>query len=131
MIPIVNENDTIATEEIEFGDNDNLSAIVGVLASADLVIILSDIDGLFTEDPRTNNEAKIIHHVEKIDHNIMEMSGDSISKVGTGGMRTKITAAKYATKHGVNLIIANSNKENILYRICDGEIIGTLFQKEI
>ena len=128
VIPVVNENDTISTFEIKFGDNDTLSAIVASLINADLLILLSDIDGLYTDNPRTNPDARFIEVVEKIDENILNMAkSDTGSSVGTGGMNTKIHAASIATKSGADMIIANSKDIHILYRIMDGRNFGTFF----
>lgn len=127
-IPIVNENDTVTTYEIEFGDNDTLSAIVAALVDADLLILLSDIDGLYTDDPRKNPNAKFIEQVDHLSDELMEMGKDTTgSSVGTGGMGTKLVAAKIATKSNVDMIIANSKDIGILHRILDGEKEGTLF----
>lgn len=127
-IPIVNENDTISTFEIEFGDNDTLSAIVAALIGADLLILLSDIDGLYTDNPRNNPDAKFIPVVEKLDDSIMSMGkAETGSSVGTGGMSTKLIAAKIATMSGSDMIIANSEDVRIIHRIMDGRDIGTLF----
>ena len=128
VIPIVNENDTISTFEIKFGDNDTLSAIVASLIDADLLILLSDIDGLYSDNPRTNPDAKFISLVEKIDDSILEMGkAETGSSIGTGGMNTKIHAAQIATKSGADMIIANSEDIHILHRIMDGRDFGTLF----
>ena len=128
VIPVVNENDTISTFEIKFGDNDTLSAIVASLINADLLILLSDIDGLFTDNPRTNPDAEFIDVVEKIDDKILAMAkAETGSSVGTGGMNTKIHAASIATKSGADMIIANSADIHILHRIMDGRDFGTLF----
>ena len=136
IIPIVNENDTIATYEMNFekdsdtliGDNDTLSAIVAALVEADLLILLSDIDGLYTDDPRKNPEAKFIDLVEELTDDYMKMGKESTgSNVGTGGMNTKMTAAKIATNAGADMIIANSRDVGILHRILDGRKEGTLF----
>lgn len=126
-IPIVNENDTVATEEIVYGDNDTLSAIVGKLVSADLLILLSDIDGLYNEDPRINQNAKLISEVHEITNKIECMAGGAGSANGTGGMCTKISAAKVATANGIDMIIANASIDNIIGAIIDGNEIGTLF----
>lgn len=129
VIPIVNENDTVATYEIEFGDNDSLSAIVAALIEADLLILLSDIDGLYTDNPRSNKDAKFIEHVETLDDEIMKMGkAETGSSVGTGGMNTKLMAAKIATSSGADMIIANGEDMRILHRIMDGRKIGTFFQ---
>ena len=128
VIPIVNENDTISTFEIKFGDNDTLSAIVASLIDADLLILLSDIDGLYSDNPRTNPDAIFISLVEKIDDSILEMGkAETGSSIGTGGMNTKIHAAQIATKSGADMIIANSEDIHILHRIMDGRDFGTLF----
>ena len=128
-IPIVNENDTIATYEIEFGDNDTLSAVVAALIGADLLILLSDIDGLFTDDPHLNKKARFIDVVESIDAHLIEMGkGTTGSSVGTGGMATKLKAAKLATSAGADMIIANGEDFHIIHRIINGECCGTLFR---
>lgn len=127
-IPVVNENDTVATYEIEIGDNDTLSAIVAALVEADLLILLSDIDGLFTDDPRKNPNAEFVHQVDELTDELLEMGKESTgSSVGTGGMNTKLIAAKIATKSGMDMIIANSADIGILHRILAGENEGTLF----
>lgn len=127
-IPIVNENDTVATYEIEIGDNDTLSAIVAALIDADLLILLSDIDGLYTDDPRTNPDAEFIEQVDELTDELMGMGKASTgSSVGTGGMNTKMIAAKIATKSDVDMIIANSKDLGVLHRILRGENEGTLF----
>ena len=128
VIPIVNENDTVATYEIEFGDNDSLSAIVAALVEADLLILLSDIDGLYTDDPRKNKDAQFIQMVEELSEELMEMGKASTgSDVGTGGMNTKLIAAKIATSSHIDMVIANSKDIKVLHRILDGQNIGTLF----
>ena len=131
VIPIVNENDTIATYEIEIGDNDTLSAIVAALIDADLLILLSDVDGLYTDDPRKNKEARFIETVEHIDEKLMHMGKESTgSSVGTGGMNTKLVAAKMATSAGADMVIANSADIRIIHRIMDGRNLGTFFCAE-
>ena len=131
VIPIVNENDTIATYEIEIGDNDTLSAIVAALIDADLLILLSDVDGLYTDDPRKNKEARFIETVEHIDEKLMHMGKESTgSSVGTGGMNTKLVAAKIATSAGADMVIANSADIRIIHRIMDGRNLGTFFCAE-
>lgn len=128
VIPVVNENDTVATYEIEIGDNDTLSAIVTALVGADLLILLSDIDGLFTDDPRKNPDARFVSLVEELTDEFMDMGKESTgSNVGTGGMNTKLVAAKIATGSGADMIIANSADIGILHRLLDGEDEGTLF----
>lgn len=128
VIPVVNENDTVATYEIEIGDNDTLSAIVAALIGADLLILLSDIDGLYTDDPRKNPDAKFIEQVDELTDELMSMGkGSTGSNVGTGGMNTKMIAAKIATKSNVDMIIANSKDIGVLHEILSGEKKGTLF----
>ncbi|MBR3524945.1 MAG: glutamate 5-kinase [Lachnospiraceae bacterium] len=128
VIPIVNENDTISTYEIEFGDNDTLSAIVAALVEADLLILLSDIDGLYTDDPRKSESARFLPIVPELTEEIMAMGKASTgSDVGTGGMNTKLHAAEIATRSGADMIIANSKDMRILHRIMDGRDVGTLF----
>lgn len=135
VIPIVNENDTVANYEIMIdenetliGDNDTLSAVVAALIDADLLILLSDIDGLYTDDPRQNPDAKFIETVEELTPEFMGMGKKSTgSNVGTGGMNTKMVAAKIATSSGVDMIIANSKDIGILHEILAGENRGTLF----
>lgn len=127
-IPVVNENDTVATYEIEIGDNDTLSAIVAALVDADLLILLSDIDGLYTDDPRKNPDAQFIPQVNELTDELMGMGKESTgSGVGTGGMNTKMIAAKIATKSGMDMVIANSRDINVIHQIASGEQIGTLF----
>ncbi|WP_230184057.1 glutamate 5-kinase [Priestia megaterium] len=134
VIPIVNENDTVAIDEIEnivrFGDNDNLSAIVSVLIHADLLVILSDIDGFFDSDPTKNPNSKLMKVIDGITPELENFAGDSGTDVGTGGMVTKLTAAKTATSAGVSLILANGKEPNILRDIIEGQEIGTLFLKQ-
>lgn len=128
VVPIVNENDTVATYEIEIGDNDTLSAVVAALVGADLLILLSDIDGLYTDDPRKNPDAEFIGQVDELTDELMEMGKESTgSNVGTGGMNTKLVAAKIATRSDVDMIIANSRDIGILHRILAGKKEGTLF----
>ena len=128
VIPIVNENDTVSTYELQFGDNDRLSAIVAALIKADLLILLSDIDGLFTDDPNTNPDARFIDVVEKIDNKLIDMGkSTSSSDVGTGGMSAKIAAATIATSAGADMIISNGNDIENIARIINGENTGTLF----
>lgn len=127
VIPIVNENDTVATEEIEIGDNDTLSAFVTSLVEGDLLILLSDIDGLYTDDPRVNPNATLLHQVDEITNQLLDMGKDTKTSLGTGGMATKLTAATIATKSGADMIIANGEKMTILNKIFQGEEVGTLF----
>lgn len=128
VIPVVNENDTVSTYEIVFGDNDRLSALVTALINADLLILLSDIDGLFTDDPNKNSNAEFIPVVNNITDELFEMGkATSGSNVGTGGMSAKLSAAKIATYSGADMIIANGIDINIIENILAGEEIGTLF----
>ena len=131
-IPIVNENDTVSTYEIKqvqtFGDNDRLSAIVTSIVGADMLILLSDIDGLYTDDPNSNPDAKFIDQVDKIDDNLLDMGKTtSGSSVGTGGMATKLIAARIATCSGADMVIANGNNIDNITGIMAGEDVGTLF----
>mgnify|MGYP000549350980 FL=1 len=127
-IPIVNENDTISTYEIEFGDNDTLSAVVAALVEADLLILLSDIDGLFTDDPHQNPDARFIDVVEELDEKLLAMGkGTTGSGVGTGGMATKLSAAQIAGMAGVDMVIANGKDFHIIHKIMQGRTYGTLF----
>jgi len=132
VVPIVNENDAVVVDEIKVGDNDTLSALVASLIEADLHIILSDVDGLYTDNPHTNPQARRLEIVESIDQSIHDMSGGAGSKLGTGGMATKINAAEISTSAGVNMVIADGSEPDVLQRIVSGEEIGTLFlgQKE-
>lgn len=131
-IPVVNENDTVSTYEIEqvqsFGDNDKLSALVASITEADLLILLSDIDGLYTDDPNKNPNAKFINVVDKIDEHLMNMGKNSSgSSVGTGGMSAKLVAAQIATYSGTDMVITNGNDVTNISRIINGENTGTLF----
>jgi glutamate 5-kinase len=116
-IPVINENDTIATDEIKVGDNDTLSALVSVSVSADMLILLSDIDGLFTADPHKDPNAKLIKTITEINEEILALAGDSSSNLGTGGMKTKLQAAKICMNGGCDMVIANGAKPKILYDI--------------
>ena len=132
-VPIVNENDTVSTYEIQFGDNDRLSALVSALIGADVLLLLSDIDGLFTDDPNTNPKAKFIDTVEALDEKLKSMGKGPGSKVGTGGMATKLTAAEIATAAGADMVIANGKDFHVIHKIIEGRNYGTLFvgnQKE-
>ncbi len=127
VIPIVNENDTVSTDEIEFGDNDTLSAVVAALTNADLLILLSDIDGLYTADPHKNPDAELLNCIPYIDDHIYEMAGGAGSDFGTGGMATKIDAARIATDAGCDMIIANGKDFHVIHDITSGLDVGTLF----
>lgn len=126
-LPVINENDTISTEEFGIGDNDTPSAIVAVTIQADLLILLSDIDGLFDGDPRKNPDAKLIDTVEKIDEHIISLGGGSGSNLGTGGMATKLRAAQMATAAGCEMVIANGQSPEVLYDVAAGKRVGTRF----
>lgn len=127
-IPVVNENDTVSTHEIQFGDNDRLSAIVAALIGADLLILLSDIDGLYTDDPHKNPDAKLVPVVEEITAELMGMGKDtSGSDVGTGGMAAKLIAARIATDSGSDMLITNGENVEIIHELVNGVPKGTLF----
>lgn len=126
-LPVINENDTVSTEEIAVGDNDTLSAIVAATVSADLLVLLSDIDGLYDGDPRKNPDAKLIPTVETVDERIVALGGGSGSSLGTGGMATKLLAAQIAVGAGCEMVIANGEKPELLYDIVAGKPIGTRF----
>lgn len=126
-IPIINENDTIATEEISIGDNDTLSAVVAESADADLLILLSDIDGLYTANPSEDANAEIISEVRELSEEIISMAGGSGSEHGTGGMKTKLEAAKICMNAGCDMVIANGSNPELLYDIIEGRKVGTRF----
>ena len=130
VVPIVNENDTISIDEIEFGDNDHLSTVVSVLCQADMLIILTDTDGLYDSNPRENPNAKLISHVINITPELLSVAGGSGTRRGTGGMRSKIDAADFATKNGVNTIIMSGNDPEKIYNILEGQSVGTYFSKK-
>lgn len=127
VLPIVNENDTVSTDELGIGDNDTLSAIVATNIQADLLILLSDIDGLYTADPHKDSSAQLISVVEKITPEIYAIAGGKGSTLGTGGMSTKIKAAQTANSAGIDMVIANGKNPDILYDIVDGKNAGTKF----
>lgn len=127
VVPVVNENDSVAVEEIAYGDNDTLSAVTAELIQADLLILLSDIDGLFDDDPSQNADAKLIPVVREINDSIKAMAKGAGSKQGTGGMVTKIQAAEYANEHNIPMLIVRGINPSILYDIFDGTYRGTLF----
>ena len=127
VIPIINENDTVATEEIEFGDNDTLAALVASSVGADLLVLLSDIDGLYTADPHKDPEASLIPEVYEITDDIRALGGGAGSALGTGGMVTKIRAAEIATAAGCDMIITNGASPELLYNVMDGNLAGTKF----
>lgn len=133
ILPVVNENDTVSIDEIEnivrFGDNDNLSAIVSTLVNADLLIILSDIDGFYDKDPRNNEDAKLLDVIEEITEEIEKAAGGAGTEFGTGGMITKVMAAKTANEAGVNMVLANGEDPRVVIDILEGKNIGTVFLK--
>lgn len=130
VIPIVNENDAIVVDEIKFGDNDTLSAMVASLVNADLLVLLTDIDGLYDSNPSTNKDAKFISYVKEITDDIVAAAGGAGSSIGTGGMATKINAGKIATSSSTSMIIANGDTSNVLNKIVDGIEIGTYFEAQ-
>ncbi len=129
IIPVVNENDTVAIDELEleFGENDSLAAYVGIFCGADMLVILSDIDGLFDSNPKDNPNAKIIPIVDKIDDNIRSLAGGAGSSLGSGGMITKINAAQIAMNAGIDMAILNGRNPAVLYDLFDGKQPGTIF----
>lgn len=127
LIPIINENDVVAVEELKFGDNDTLSALVAGLVDADLLLILSDIEGLYTADPRHDDQAALISQVGEITPEIEALAGGAGTIIGTGGMFTKIQAAKIATNSGVSLVIAKGDQRGIINKVVEGQEVGTLF----
>ncbi|MBF0224736.1 MAG: glutamate 5-kinase [Desulfobacterales bacterium] len=127
VVPIINENDTVATQEIKFGDNDNLSAMIALLMDADVLVNLTDIDGLYTKNPRVYKDAELISEVKKIGKDIETIAGSIPGALGTGGMLSKIKAAQKATSSGLPMIIAKGEKEDILLELFDGKKHGTLF----
>lgn len=128
VIPIVNENDTVAVDEIKIGDNDTLSAVVARITGADALVILSDIDGLFTANPATNSDAKLIPLVDKIDDELFAIAGGAGSNRGTGGMQTKLSAAKLAGEAGIVTAIINGKNPKLLYDLFEGKEVGTRFE---
>jgi glutamate 5-kinase len=130
VIPIVNENDSVAIEELVYGDNDTLSAVTAKLVCADLLIILSDIDGLYDGNPQDNPDANLIPVVREITEEIESVAGGSQSSVGTGGMATKIAAAKIAVTNGIDMAIVNGKSPELIYDVLDGKAVGTLFLKK-
>ena len=127
VLPVINENDTVSTEEISIGDNDTLSAIVATSVKADLLVLLSDIDGLYTADPHKFSDAQLIDTVTVIDDDIIKLAGGAGTSQGTGGMITKLSAAQMCTQNGCDMIIANGENPEILYDIADGKKVGTRF----
>lgn len=130
VLPVINENDTVSTQEIAVGDNDTLGAIVAVSMKADLLVLLSDIDGLYTKDPHKDETAELISLVTEITPEIEALGGGKGSSLGTGGMVTKLNAAKLCMEKGTDMIIANGSNPSVLYDIVDGEKIGTRFKSK-
>ena len=128
VLPIINENDTVVTDEIGVGDNDTLGAIVTESIKADMLILLSDIDGLYTADPHKDASATLIQRVEELSDDIMCLGGDKVTEFGTGGMATKLTAAQICMEAGADMIIANGANPEVLYDIFEGKSVGTLFK---
>ena len=129
VLPIVNENDTVSTSEISVGDNDTLAALVAAGVKAELLILLTDIDGLYTADPHKDPTARLIPTVYEITDEIRAVAGGNGSKLGTGGMATKLHAAEIATKSGADMVIANGSEPELLYSIVEGKPVGTRFLK--
>jgi glutamate 5-kinase len=127
VVPIINENDTVMTEEIQFGDNDNLAAMITLLMDADILVNLTDIDGLYTKDPRTSPDADFIPLVSTIGEDIKKIAGDIPGALGTGGMLSKINAAKKVTAAGIPMVIANGGKPDVLKKLFSGKYVGTFF----
>jgi glutamate 5-kinase len=127
VIPLINENDSVAVDEIKFGDNDKLAALVSVLAEADVLVILTDIEGMYDKNPRVSRDAKLISYIDRIDKNIESAAGGIGSTYGIGGMESKIKAAKICSFSGIKTIIANSRRENVLDEILEGKNVGTFF----
>ncbi|OCG66570.1 MULTISPECIES: glutamate 5-kinase [unclassified Gilliamella] len=127
IVPVINENDAVATAEIKVGDNDNLSALAAILAQADKLILLTDIDGLYTADPRTDSNAKLIQEIDHIDDNLRSIAGGSVSGLGTGGMSTKLQAAEIAGSAGIEVVIAAGNRSNVIIDIINNQFVGTKF----
>lgn len=131
VLPIINENDTVATDEISVGDNDTLSALVSESINADLLVLMSDIDGLYTADPHKNPDAALIPEIKELTPEIMALGGDAGSSLGTGGMRTKLHAAEICTENGTDMIITNGQNPGILYDIAEGKSVGTRFLAKV
>ena len=128
ILPIINENDTISTKEIKIGDNDTLSALVARSVGADLLVLLTDREGLYTADPTKNPDARLIKCVQKITPEILDLAGDTAGTQGTGGMRTKLEAAELSMEAGINMVIASGSRPEILYDIVEGrDFTGTFF----
>lgn len=127
IVPIINENDAVSVDEIKIGDNDTLSAIVASICEADLLIILSDIEGMYSEDPKNNPKAKLIHEVPQFTRELFKIAGSAGTARGTGGMYTKMQAVEICAHSGIDTVIANSHTKNIIYKLMNGERLGTYF----
>ena len=127
VLPIVNENDTVSTAEIGIGDNDTLAAVVAINCKADLLVLLSDIDGLYTKDPHKNEDAELIHDIYQITPEVQALAGGAGTNLGTGGMATKLNAARKVMSYGIDMVIANGEKPELLYDIIEGKEVGTRF----
>ena len=127
-LPIINENDTVSTAELGIGDNDTLSALVAIGANANLLVLLSDIDGLYTADPHKDKNAELIPAVDEINADIVSLGDGSSTSLGTGGMKTKLSAASLVVARGIDMIIANGSNPEALYDICEGKQVGTRFR---
>lgn len=130
VIPIINENNTVAVEEIKIGDNDTLASIISIIANADLLILMSDVDGLYSSNPNEDKNSVLLSEIHTIDENIISLCGDSDNEFGTGGMKTKINAAIYCTDNNCDVIIMNGSKPELLYDAAQGKTIGTKFFKK-
>lgn len=130
VVPIINENDAVAIDELKIGDNDTLSAMVSSLVDADLLIILSDVDGVYTKNPQKYDDAQLISEIEEIDEHLYQIAGGAGTARGTGGMYTKIQAASIATSAGVDMIIASGSEPQVLLQICEGQLVGTHFKSK-
>ncbi|MCR4693068.1 MAG: glutamate 5-kinase [Firmicutes bacterium] len=128
VLPIINENDSVATQEIKVGDNDTLAAMVAKSSKSDLLVLMSDIDGLYTGDPHKNKDVKLIKVVDNLNDEIMALGGGKGSRFGTGGMKTKLQAAKICTEVGCDMVILNGKNPEILYDYLDGKQVGTFFR---
>ena len=127
VVPVINENDTVATEEIRVGDNDTLSALVAVSVSADMLVLLSDIEGLYTADPHQDPQARLIPEIRELTEQVLALGGGAGSSLGTGGMRTKLHAAGICMERGCDMVIANGENPSLLYDIAEGKPVGTKF----
>lgn len=127
IVPIINENDTVMVEEIKFGDNDQLSALIAGLVGADLLVLLSDVEALYDADPRSNPQARPVHFVERVDARVLEMAGDSPGSVGTGGMKSKLLAAEKAQAAGIPMLLLPGNRPGVIREALEGQPVGTLF----